>query len=347
MMTHRACPKATRRSFTVLALLGALLVAIGCSDDTTTADLGPRVDATLPGDAGVDARVRDLLLPDARHEQDLISADDAADLSPDAATAPFELRIMAANLTSGTAQSYTPGHGARIIEAFAPDIVLIQELNYGSNSATDIASFVSSTLGPGYHTYREAGAIPNGIISRWPIIDAGEWDDPEVSNRDFAWARIDIPGPRDLWAVSVHLLSSQSSKRHKEANALIAKIEQHVPAGSLLVVGGDFNTKSRAEGCIVTLRQRVTAQAPYPADQAGNGHTNAGRNSPYDWVLASPSLHAMEVPLKVGAASFPAGLVFDSRVYTPLTDVPPVQVGDSDATQMQHMAVIRQFRVVP
>jgi len=36
------------------------------------------------------------------------------------------------------------------------------------------------------------------------IVEAGEWDDPRVGNRDFAWARIDIPGPVDLWAVSVH-----------------------------------------------------------------------------------------------------------------------------------------------
>jgi len=35
--------------------------------------------------------------------------------------------------------------------------------------------------------------------------------------------------------------------------------------------------------------------------------------------------------------------VFDSRVYTPLSDVAPVLSTDSAATNMQHMAVVRDF----
>lgn len=254
---------------------------------------------------------------------------------------------MAANLTSGNAQSYTPGHGLRIISALSPDVVLIQELNYGNDTPTDIAFMVQQNLGPTYSYYREVGQIPNGIISRYPIIDAGEWTDPEVSNRDFAWARIDLPGPRDLWAVSVHLLTSTPTARQKEAAALIAVLDQQVPVGALVVLGGDFNTVDRLEAAIDTLRSRFTIAAPYPGDQAGNENTNANRNKPYDWVLASPALHALEVPVVIGAASFPAGLVFDSRVYTPLSDVPPVLIDDSDAPSMQHMAVVRQFRLVP
>jgi endonuclease/exonuclease/phosphatase family metal-dependent hydrolase len=194
---------------------------------------------------------------------------------------------------------------------------------------------------------RGNGSIPNGVISRYPILASGVWVDPEVSNRDFTWARIDLPGSKDLYAISVHFLTSKASKRTQEANALVAFIQQHVPSGALLVLGGDFNTGSRSEGCVVALRQRFTIATPYPADQSGNGHTNANRNSPYDWVVASPALHALEVPLTVGSQSFAAGLVFDSRVYTPLSDVPPVLVGDSNAPQMQHMAVLRRFHVTP
>jgi len=80
---------------------------------------------------------------------------------------------------------------------------MIQELNYGDNSATAIRSFVNTAFGSSFSSYREAGApIPNGVISRWPIVASGEWDDPYVTNRDFAYARIDIPGPKDLWVVS-------------------------------------------------------------------------------------------------------------------------------------------------
>jgi hypothetical protein len=49
----------------------------------------------------------------------------------------------------------------------------------------------------------------------------------------------------------------------------------------------------------------------------------------------------------IGAASFPSGLVFDSRVYTPLADVSPIQLGDSAAVNMQHMAVVRDIQLTP
>ncbi|PID37567.1 MAG: endonuclease [Proteobacteria bacterium] len=333
-------------------LLALLVLLSGCSQEARlAADLGGRADALL--DAPLVDALHDARFADSAADRGAPGQDTAVDLlgkdggGQDGSTLSFELTVMAANLTSGTAQSYTPGHGARIIEAFAPDVVLIQEFNYGAKTAADISTFVSSTLGAGYHYVRGNGSIPNGVISRYPILASGVWVDPEVSNRDFTWARIDLPGAKDLYAISVHLLTSKASKRTKEVKALLAFIQQHVPSGALLVLGGDFNTTSRGEGCIAALRQRFTIAAPYPADQSGNGHTNAHRNSPYDWVVVSPALHALEVPLRVGSQSFAAGLVFDSRVYTPLSEVPPVLIGDSDAPQMQHMAVLRRFHVTP
>ncbi len=90
------------------------------------------------------------------------------------------------------------------------------------------------------------------------------------------------------------------------------------------MVGGDFNTGSRTENCIETLRNVVVAQAPWPADHNGVDGTNASRRSPYDWVLADKDLDPLEVPLNIGSSTFPNGLVFDSRVYTPLDEVSPV-----------------------
>ncbi|MFW5740553.1 MAG: endonuclease/exonuclease/phosphatase family protein, partial [Myxococcota bacterium] len=227
-----------------------------------------------------------------------------------------------------------------------PDIVLIQEFNYGDNSSADLQDFVDTTFGPGFAYAREGGQIPNGVISRYPILESGEWDDPEVGNRDFVWARLDLPGASDLWAISVHLLHGKPGDRVSEANALLGYVQANVPDGALIVLGGDFNTTSRSEGCMNTLAARFITAGPYPADQDGNDNTNAHRNSPYDWVLANPALHAFETPVLIGTQSFTAGLVFDSRVYTPLSDVPPVLADDSDAPQMQHMAVVRDF-VVP
>lgn len=254
------------------------------------------------------------------------------------------VRVAAANLTSGNNQSYE-APGQRILQGLQPDVVLIQEFNTGDNSTGATDAFVLSTFGPGFSWYRESGdeAIPNGIVSRWPIVEAGQWNDPLVNDRDFAWARIDLPGDMDLWAVSLHLLTSSPAERDAEAAILSDFIDAIVPPEDYLVVGGDLNTDDRTEPAITTLGAHVVAAGPYPVDQNGNGNTNRNRNRPYDWVLADADLHALHTILEIGVSAYPQGLVFDSRVYTPLTDVAPVQPEDSDADNMQHMAVVRDY----
>jgi endonuclease/exonuclease/phosphatase family metal-dependent hydrolase len=256
------------------------------------------------------------------------------------------VRLMAANTTSGTLQSYDPGHGIRIFQGTKPDVVMIQEFNYGDNSATAIRGFVDTTFGSTFHYYREGGAtIANGVISRWPILAAGEWDDPYVSNRDFAWARIDVPGPKDLWVVSVHLLTADATTRNNEATNLVSQIKANIPTGDYLVIGGDFNTDSRSESCFSTFSQVVTTSSPYPADKNGNGNTNASRGKPYDHVLVDADLRAYQTATVIGSSSFSAGLVVDTRVYSPLSEISPAQSADSAATNMQHMAVIKDFLI--
>ncbi|MGB6222239.1 endonuclease/exonuclease/phosphatase family protein [Haloferula sp.] len=256
---------------------------------------------------------------------------------------------MAANTTSGNNQSYDPGEGRRIFQGLDPDIVLIQEFNFGDDSPSSIRQFVDSAFGSEFDYYREGGneQIPNGVISRFPIIQSGEWADSQVSNRDFAWARIDIPGDRDLWAVSVHFLTTSSSNRNAQANSLVAYIQSQVPAGDYLVVGGDFNTDSFSEAALTTLSAEVDTSGR-PDDQRGSTGTNASRSKPYDQVLPGPDLNLLEVPVTISGHgfSYSEGLVFDSRVFTPLSAVSPVLSGDSGASGMQHMAVIRDFRVL-
>lgn len=256
------------------------------------------------------------------------------------------LRLLAANTSSGNGQDYDLGHGIRIFQGTDADVVMIQEFNYRSNSAADLRAFVDTAFGPQFHYYREGGAqIPNGIISRYPIIASGEWDDPYVSNRDFAWARIDVPGPRDLWAVSVHFLTTSSGNRNSEAVSLVSRIRANIPEGDYLVVGGDLNTSSRNESAIGTLSQVVRTAGPHPADKNGNTNTNAGRNSPYDHVLVDNDLYAHQTAVVIGGSSFANGLVVDTRVYTPLSDIAPALSGDSGASGMQHMAVIKDFLI--
>jgi endonuclease/exonuclease/phosphatase family metal-dependent hydrolase len=252
------------------------------------------------------------------------------------------LRVVAANLSSGNDQSYEVD-GKRILMGLTPDVVLIQELNHGDNSPAAIRAFVNETFGSSFCYFREQFArIPNGIISRYPIVEAGEWDDAVLQDRDFAWARIDLPGPIDLWAVSVHLRTGSRAIRGREGAALVSAIRQRVPAGAYLVIGGDLNTNSRVEKPLIDhLSQVVRTSGPFPSDGRGNANTNAPRNQPYDWVMPGYSLASREVPVRLGGSLFPNGLVFDTRVFRPL--VAPAQPDDSDAPLMQHMAVTRDF----
>jgi endonuclease/exonuclease/phosphatase family metal-dependent hydrolase len=288
-------------------------------------------DAASPGGAGDDASSP---LVDAASEaaSETATADEGA---------PTRVRVMAANLTSGNDQSYaTPG--IDIFQGLVPDIVLIQEFNYASGT---LRSLVDTAFGANFSYYVEprTGGIPNGVVSRFPIAESGVWSDASTPDRAFVYARIDVPGPIDLWAVSVHLLTTGATERATEATQLLGYIQGQVPPGDYLVIGGDFNTDTMSEQALATLSAVVVTAAPYPADQSGNTDSSINRNHPHDWVLASLGLGAHEEPVVIGGETFPAGLVFDSRVFTPLSDVPPVVATDSGATGMQHMPVVRDF----
>ncbi len=272
------------------------------------------------------------------------SGDDARQASR--ALNTTHLRLMAGNLSSGNGQSYTPGHGMRIFQGCHPDVALIQEFNYGTNSAADIRAFVDTTFGTGFSVVRGAPKqIPNGVVSRYPIVASGDWDDPTVTNREFTWAHIDLPGPNDLWAVSVHLLTSGAGSRQAESSSLVAFLKANVPANDYVVIGGDFNVSARTEAAVNTLSVVVTTAVPWPVDLNGNGNTNASRKAPYDWVLVSSGLQALTVPTVIGTRSFANGFVADTRVYSPITDLSPALASDSAAPSMQHMGVVRDFEL--
>ncbi|MBR4984530.1 MAG: endonuclease/exonuclease/phosphatase family protein [Proteobacteria bacterium] len=269
------------------------------------------------------------------------------------------LRVMAANITSGNYQAYSPGHGTRIFQAVKPDVVLIQEFNYNNtNDSRDaLVGYVSSTFGPEYQFTRGRGSIPNGVISRYPIIESGYWASNVISNRDWDWAVIDLPGPRELLVVSVHL---STDKNAKEMPVLIDHIQEKLSTDAkngqsyFVMIGGDFNTSSRSP-VVQHMSDVFTTAAPYPVDQKDNDGTNANRGKPYDYLLCSPDWCKYEIPVEIGThtgnSAYKNGHVFDSRVYyktkvgngTELDYVPPVESNDSGATNMQHMAVIRDF----
>jgi endonuclease/exonuclease/phosphatase family metal-dependent hydrolase len=268
---------------------------------------------------------------------------DAPEL-PGAPGAPAgHLRLVAGNLTSGNKQAYE-APGIRLFRSVNPDVAMIQELNFATNSTADVRSFVDQAFGADYAFVRGAAGqqIPNGVVSRYPILASGEWTDTAVANRQFVWARIDIPGSIDLYAISVHLLSSSTTQRDVQARELVRNI-QGLPADAYVALGGDLNTGSRTEPCVATLAAVLATAGPFPVDQAGSDNTNANRNKPYDWVLTNGALNALETELVIGANHYAHGLVVDTRVYAPIADLAPALTADSGASMMQHMAVVREF----
>lgn len=255
------------------------------------------------------------------------------------------VRVVAANLTSGRRRAYE-APGTRILQGLDADVVLLQEFNVGDNRTSTIEAWVRDTFGPDAEYRRESRRnIPNGVVSLFPIRAWGVWEDTLAPDREFVWARLDVPGDADLWVVSVHFLTRNSSTRRAEADALIRNIQREVPAGDYLIVGGDLNTRSRGESAVRALSAVVDTAGPYPTDQRGDGDTNRNRNEPYDWVLADRDLDALSIPTRLGSLRFDDGLVVDTRRFQPLSAIAPARSGDSNAESMQHMAVVRDFAI--
>lgn len=269
----------------------------------------------------------------------------------------FKFKAMAANITSGEDQSYDPGHGTRIFQGLKPDIVMIQEFNYDNNSNSEIRSFVDEAFGSefSYHRGKYYHDIPNGIISRWPIIDYGQWDDPNINNRDLDWAVVDLPGDRDLFVISVHLHTSPAANQVTAAGVIAEKIRSikiAQPGRYYFIAGGDFNGRSAVTNSsgFGKYGDFATYQS-YPVGEDNDKDTNASRRSQYDFVLSGSELvNYHEAATFIGTdgstKSYYKGLVFDSRDFSQSEldrYFAPVRHSDSDAFNMQHMGVIRQY----
>ena len=259
------------------------------------------------------------------------------------------IRVMAANIT-GNSQTYE-SFAVRVFQGLRPDVVAIQEFNYLGNTPADFRALVDAAFGRDFVYFREAGpgySIPNGIISRWPIVESGSWEDIDtgVNDRGFAWARLELPGSNDLFVVSVHLKASSggsnAARRAAQAGQLKGLIQSNFPANAWVVVAGDCNINAPDEAALATFKSFLTDD-PIPTDApiGGDADTNNSRAERYDYVFPNPNLNSNQVATIVGSRSFPNGLVFDSRVFTPLIEVAPVLAGDSGMAQ--HMAVVKDF----
>lgn len=251
----------------------------------------------------------------------------------------ISVTVATANLSDNTSQAYEEA-GIRILQALRPDIVAIQEFNYKTGDSQDLARKI---FGAGYHFAREAGGarLPNGVISRYPILTFGQWDDPQVLNRRFFWATIAIPGPKPLHVVSVHLIQNHAERRIPEVRHLLQLIREKFGPDDYVVLCGDFNITSRNAEALAILTGWFVDDFQ-PADQEGNKNTNANRNKPYDFVLPSPALAKLHAPTVLFGTTFSDGLVFDTRLWNP---PPPPAEWEDTARDMQHLPVLKTFRI--
>ena len=301
-------------------------------------------------------------------DHDIFSDDDIDEAETDDSDSGFDdfdgetlhLRIVAGNITSGNKQSYDPGEGIRIFQALKPDIALVQEMNYGNKKDADYKKFAQLIVGTNYYVVEDTSKynIPNGIVSRYPIKETGSWDDPSLSDRELKWAVIDIPGEKDIFAVSVHLHTSPASDQTKAALVIvdeIAKLKKADPDKYYYVVGGDFNGPTAVSSSGFGKNSTFYVSGPHPVDENGDEETNANRNKQYDYVLADYQLHEFQVPTVFYSSKDPTktkiyenGLVFDTRLYSQsVLDeyFSPAKTSDSSASQMQHMAVVKDFLI--
>ncbi|MGD9612300.1 MAG: MBG domain-containing protein [Kiritimatiellia bacterium] len=259
--------------------------------------------------------------------------------------------IMAANTTSGANQEYeAPGN--RIFQALCPDVALVQEFNM-TNGTTEAVyrTWVDQAFGTNFsycHEPLASANIPNGIVSRWPIVEYGEWDDTTLSDRDFVWAKIDLPGDKYLYAVSLHIKASSGyeSQRTTETRMLTNYIAQAGwSTNDYVVIGGDFNLQVRTETALAVLTAKVVSDAHQSADQVGNKNTNSGRDNPYDLVLPSPGLDARHRTFYFGGYAFANGVVYDTRIAWASGLPAPSLAADSAAVNMQHMGALKIFEL--
>lgn len=256
--------------------------------------------------------------------------------------------ILAANTTTGAQEYEDPGN--RIFQALSPDVALIQEFNL-TNGTSEAAyrSWVNQNFGTNFTYFVQSDvSIPNGMVSRWPISQSGVWDDPALGDRDFVWAKIDLPGAMPLYAVSVHLKASSGyeSTRATEARALT----NHITTNNWLtdgyvVIGGDFNFQVRTETALQVLTNQLVTDKHQAADQFGDKDTNSGRDKPYDNILPSTNLDARQRAFSYYGNTFPNGIVFDTRLAWANSLPPPALAADSADANMQHMAVMKVYEL--
>ncbi len=215
------------------------------------------------------------------------------------------LTIATANLSDNRTQAYEDP-AIRILQALQPDILAIQEFNYKAGTSQDLARLLSRSRRP--LRPRKGGArLPNGIISRYPILAHGQWGG-SLPSRTAACSGPPSPSPAPgRFTSSASIWSSATPPAAPPRPGTSSASSATASPDDYVVLCGDFNTTSRAAEALAVLTAWFDDSAQ-PADQNGNPHTNAPRTRPYDYVLPNPALARHHAPTILDGLVFPGGL---------------------------------------
>lgn len=259
-------------------------------------------------------------------------------------------RVVAANLNTTQAEGTTAA-GQRLLQGLKPDIVLVQGFYAGEIGNP---AFVRQTF-PEWTTpylYMVANTAPqNGILTRFPILnfERGAIDHTFDFSRAAGWARLRLPNDVSLLAFSI-ALSESAQERVFEVESLLPEIRlvQARFPGSYTLIGGVTGADSLDDPTIARLAEVADLLAPAANDGSTSATatlTNVLRTRQMNAILPAPELVEYQRDTIVGAQFFPTGLVFDSRFYSPLADVAPIQPGDSASGRIEELLVVRDFEL--
>lgn len=84
---------------------------------------------------------------------------------------------------------------------------------------SSLSAMVADTFGPEFYDTVGDGSIPNGVVSRFPILEHVAWPSNFTTNRDWDWAVIDIPGKRNYLSSEFILIQAIMTKSYNTSKS--------------------------------------------------------------------------------------------------------------------------------
>ena len=165
----------------------------------------------------------------------------------------MRLRVLSYNIHKciGRDRKYQPQRIAETIAHYAPDIVLLQEVDEGAVRSRHErqVDVLGDLLGMEHRafacnvTLRSGGGYGNAVLSRWPIATSANVDltVPLKKRRSVLYAALHLPQHRALHVFNAHLGLAQYERKQQLVKILntaeMRELEGPVP----VICGGDFN----------------------------------------------------------------------------------------------------------